>query len=655
MYFEVHGKGDITANPKEPVPENLILPSLPIRDDAAPQSESNDTPSPDYPDAIEVKPRQHFPLDELLSTSDSELSAIEEETIEDLLEYNKDGSSRPTSKTHNVLKANDSISRQSTDNATMENGGPVGERKLSENVDKTFSIHSEDDKNKTYSLDDKQPRRSSDKLSEKKSSQTSKDSLTFDSDDVIDLLDKDIMGNVPDLPRDDDKESVVQSESENRPALISNNKQKASDIPVTDLSDLSCDNDIAESRAGKEEMRESFDVKVAEASARDPDMRRAVGSDDLPAKQTPVESKDQKSIDAMQPSKTWTEKVSSANSVQFVEGGALVKATEAENKTPKNDVAERTVERIVVENELDKNAFKPESAPNQTATTDVVGNDLVSNSGAEVEVGGENSMGQGTSFNQSSIDLDDAELNDEDQIKIPLTSVHDLYTLNKIDSFEDSESEGNAEYNPYFPPVTVRKSSYQDNFSLGDGESDDKRGDDFASSLTEQPAIQNGSHTERPAEVGNTSIGEASGLNRNETHNNGYASKNESLIEDTCSNHVDEVTKPNNVRVFIALFTYDPITMSPNTDGVDEELAFAEGDLIKIFGECDEDGFFYGELHDKCGFVPSNMVQEVNLSDFGNSLNIPPPEEDISAGTEESISADLQTGNITSFLFIFEP
>ena len=645
MYFKVHGKGDVAVHPKEPVPENLILPSLPIRDDAGPQGESNDIPPPDYPDAVEVKPRKHFPLDELLSTSDSELSAIEEETVEDLLEYNKDGSSRPTSKTHNLLSVNNSISRQSTDHVTMEDEGPVNERKLSENLDKTFSIHSEDDKNKTYSVDDKQPRRSSDKLSEKKSSQTSKDSLTFSSDDVMDLLDKDIIGNVPDLPRDDDKESVVHPKSENRPALISNNKQKESDIPVTDLSDLSCDNEMGEIGAGKEEARENFDVKVADASAKDPDMHRAVGSDDLPAKQTPVESKDQKRIDAMQPSKLWTEKASSAISVQFVEGGVSVKATEAENQTPKSDVAKATATELVVRNEIEENATRAESEPNQTVT-DVVRNDLVSNSGAEVEVDGENSMGQGISFNQSSIDLGDAELNDEDQIKAPLTSVHDLYTLNTIDSFEDSESEVNAEFNPYFAPVTVQKSADEENLGLGDSESDDKRGDSFANSLTEQPAIQNGGHTEHPAEVGNTSIAEASGLNGDEAHNNGRVSKNERSIEDTRSNHVDEETKPNNIRVFIALFTYDPITMSPNTDGVDEELSFAEGDLIKIFGECDEDGFYYGELRDKCGFVPSNMVQEVNLGDIGNSFNIPPPEEDISGDTEEPSSADLQTGNV---------
>ena len=36
------------------------------------------------------------------------------------------------------------------------------------------------------------------------------------------------------------------------------------------------------------------------------------------------------------------------------------------------------------------------------------------------------------------------------------------------------------------------------------------------------------------------------------------------------------------VRVFLALYDYDPATMSPNPDAEDEELAFREGDLIKV-------------------------------------------------------------------------
>lgn len=41
-------------------------------------------------------------------------------------------------------------------------------------------------------------------------------------------------------------------------------------------------------------------------------------------------------------------------------------------------------------------------------------------------------------------------------------------------------------------------------------------------------------------------------------------------------------TTDEQVRVFLALYDYDPATMSPNPDAEDEELAFNEGDLIKV-------------------------------------------------------------------------
>lgn len=43
-----------------------------------------------------------------------------------------------------------------------------------------------------------------------------------------------------------------------------------------------------------------------------------------------------------------------------------------------------------------------------------------------------------------------------------------------------------------------------------------------------------------------------------------------------------EVFDESLVRVFIALFDYDPATMSPNPDAIDEELPFKEGQLIKV-------------------------------------------------------------------------
>lgn len=38
----------------------------------------------------------------------------------------------------------------------------------------------------------------------------------------------------------------------------------------------------------------------------------------------------------------------------------------------------------------------------------------------------------------------------------------------------------------------------------------------------------------------------------------------------------------NDIRIFVALFPYDPATMSPNPDAAEEELPFTEGQIIKV-------------------------------------------------------------------------
>ncbi|CAB3245774.1 unnamed protein product [Arctia plantaginis] len=65
-------------------------------------------------------------------------------------------------------------------------------------------------------------------------------------------------------------------------------------------------------------------------------------------------------------------------------------------------------------------------------------------------------------------------------------------------------------------------------------------------------------------------------------------------------------------RYFIALFDYDPTTMSPNPESCDEELPFSEGDTIKVWGDKDADGFYWGECRGRRGYVPHNMVMEVS-------------------------------------------
>lgn len=68
-------------------------------------------------------------------------------------------------------------------------------------------------------------------------------------------------------------------------------------------------------------------------------------------------------------------------------------------------------------------------------------------------------------------------------------------------------------------------------------------------------------------------------------------------------------------KIFIALFDYDPYKMSPNQESCDEELPFKEGQLIKVYGNPDVDGYYYGECNGRSGFIPGNMISEVDDPD----------------------------------------
>uniref|UniRef100_A0A8D1RNI1 RIMS-binding protein 2 n=1 Tax=Sus scrofa TaxID=9823 RepID=A0A8D1RNI1_PIG len=68
-------------------------------------------------------------------------------------------------------------------------------------------------------------------------------------------------------------------------------------------------------------------------------------------------------------------------------------------------------------------------------------------------------------------------------------------------------------------------------------------------------------------------------------------------------------------RIFVALFDYDPLTMSPNLDAAEEELPFTEGQIIKVYGDKDADGFYRGETCARLGLIPCNMVSEIQADD----------------------------------------
>ncbi|GIY46656.1 RIMS-binding protein 2 [Caerostris darwini] len=68
-------------------------------------------------------------------------------------------------------------------------------------------------------------------------------------------------------------------------------------------------------------------------------------------------------------------------------------------------------------------------------------------------------------------------------------------------------------------------------------------------------------------------------------------------------------------RMFIAVYPYDPLTMSPNPSTAHEELSFHEGQIIKVYGEKDSDGYFYGEINGRVGYVPYKMVSELPMDE----------------------------------------
>uniref|UniRef100_W5M523 RIMS-binding protein 2 n=1 Tax=Lepisosteus oculatus TaxID=7918 RepID=W5M523_LEPOC len=85
--------------------------------------------------------------------------------------------------------------------------------------------------------------------------------------------------------------------------------------------------------------------------------------------------------------------------------------------------------------------------------------------------------------------------------------------------------------------------------------------------------------------------------------------------EATECSEVEGLAADSTVRIFVALFQYDPAVMSPNPDAAEEELPFKEGQIIKIYGDKDADGFYRGESGGRLGYVPCNMVSEIQVED----------------------------------------
>lgn len=66
----------------------------------------------------------------------------------------------------------------------------------------------------------------------------------------------------------------------------------------------------------------------------------------------------------------------------------------------------------------------------------------------------------------------------------------------------------------------------------------------------------------------------------------------------------DPGTEDISTRIFVALFDYDPLTMSPNPDAAEEELPFKEGQIIKVRPK-DKQGYKQGVL---CSYWRKQLV-----------------------------------------------
>ncbi|XP_056414538.1 peripheral-type benzodiazepine receptor-associated protein 1 isoform X2 [Hyla sarda] len=78
----------------------------------------------------------------------------------------------------------------------------------------------------------------------------------------------------------------------------------------------------------------------------------------------------------------------------------------------------------------------------------------------------------------------------------------------------------------------------------------------------------------------------------------------------------------DSVRLFVALFDYDPETMSPNPEAYMEELQFKEGQILQVFGDKDSDGFYQGKYAESTGYIPCNMVSELHIENEEDKMQL---------------------------------
>ena len=80
-------------------------------------------------------------------------------------------------------------------------------------------------------------------------------------------------------------------------------------------------------------------------------------------------------------------------------------------------------------------------------------------------------------------------------------------------------------------------------------------------------------------------------------------SSNSSLVDERWGDIYEDMPAKRK----LALYDYDPTELSPNVDA-EVELSFRTGDMLLVYGDMDDDGFYMGELNGRRGLVPSNFL-----------------------------------------------
>ena len=75
------------------------------------------------------------------------------------------------------------------------------------------------------------------------------------------------------------------------------------------------------------------------------------------------------------------------------------------------------------------------------------------------------------------------------------------------------------------------------------------------------------------------------------------------------------------VIYYVALYDYNPKDQSPNEGDDKSELPLRKGEVLAIFGETDEDGFFTGQADNQVGLIPYNLVEKIKLCEVSGEAS----------------------------------